>query len=205
VLVKGMKFNKSAHGQFPAFAAVNDGGRWRIRTPVSGSEGRKDIQTTLIARNPPERTPLLEEGGWRGFVMARSLPCIPSGCSACCRETTMPITKAEASRLARRTGMKLDDFSVQNDGVLTLLNNAQTRACVFLLTDSADLNAEGMCSVYEIRPKGCQTYPYVLDASDQAVLDEGCLHRTQFPPPPEGIGTVLLNLEERIVREGSSD
>ena len=117
----------------------------------------------------------------------------------------MPITKAEASRLARRTGMKLDDFSVQNDGVLTLLNNAQTRACVFLLTDSADLNAEGMCSVYEIRPKGCQTYPYVLDASDQAVLDEGCLYRAQFPPPPDDIGTVLLNLEERIVREGSSD
>ncbi len=42
---------------------LNDGGRWRIRTPVSGSEGRKDIQTTLIARIHPERTPLLEEGG----------------------------------------------------------------------------------------------------------------------------------------------
>ena len=112
----------------------------------------------------------------------------------------MPITKAEASRLARRTGMKQDDFSVQNDGVLTLLNNADTRACVFLLTDSPNLDAEGICSVYEIRPKGCQTYPYVLDTNDQAVLDEGCLHRTQFPPPPEGIGTVLLNLEERIVR-----
>ena len=30
------------------------GGRWRIRTPVSGSEGRKDIQTTLIARKLPD-------------------------------------------------------------------------------------------------------------------------------------------------------
>ena len=39
------------------------GGRWRIRTPVSGSEGRKDIQTTLIARISPESPPLLEEGG----------------------------------------------------------------------------------------------------------------------------------------------
>ena len=47
----------------PAFAMLDDGGRWRIRTPVSGSEGRKDIQTTLIARILPERTPLLEEGG----------------------------------------------------------------------------------------------------------------------------------------------
>lgn len=137
--------------------------------------------------------------------MARSLPCIPSGCSACCRETTMPITKAEAARLARRTGMNEADFAVVNDGVLTLLNNAETRACVFLLTDSANANAEGLCSVYEIRPKGCQTYPYVLNDHDQAVLDEGCPHRAQFPPPPEGTDAVLLNLEERIVREGSAD
>jgi len=137
--------------------------------------------------------------------MARSLPCIPTKCSACCRETTMPITRAEASRLARRTGMALDDFAVNNDGALTLLNNADTRACVFLLTDSSDLHAEGLCSVYEIRPKGCQTYPYVLNPDDHAVLDEQCPHRAQFPPPPEGMDVVLLNLEERIVREGSTD
>ena len=77
------------------------------------------------------------------MVMARSLPCIPSGCSTCCRETTMPITKAEAARLARRTGMAQNDFCVQNDGVLTLLNNAETRACVFLLTDSSDTTLRG--------------------------------------------------------------
>ena len=117
----------------------------------------------------------------------------------------MPITQAEASRLARRTGMKQEEFAVMNDGALTLLNNAQTRACVFLLTDSADLNAEGMCSVYEIRPKGCRTYPYVLNHEDRAVLDESCQHRSQFPTPPEGMDMVLLNLEERIVREGSAD
>ena len=199
-------FDESTRVRVPALTQQRmGGGRWRIRTPVSGSEGRKDIQTTLIARKPPETTPLLEEGGCIGLPMARSLPCIPMGCSACCRETTMPITKAEASRLARRTGMKQDDFSVLNDGILTLLNNADTKACVFLLTDSADVNAEGMCSVYEIRPKGCQTYPYVLNTADAAVRDEGCPHRSQFGPPPEGMETVLLNLEERIVREGSSD
>jgi Fe-S-cluster containining protein len=117
----------------------------------------------------------------------------------------MPITQAEAARLARRTGMKQTDFAVVNDGVLTLLNRAETRACVFLLTDSADVHAEGLCSVYEIRPKGCQTYPYVLNDEDQAVLDVGCPHRDQFPEPPEGTDAILLNLEERIVREGSDD
>jgi Fe-S-cluster containining protein len=117
----------------------------------------------------------------------------------------MPITKAEAARLARRTGMKASDFCIDNNGALTLLNREETRACVFLLTDSADMHAEGICSVYEIRPKGCQTYPYVLNEDDAAVLDEGCPHRAQFPPPPEGTDAVLLNLEERIVREGSAD
>ena len=86
-------------------------------------------------------------------------------------------------RLSRRTGMSQDDFAVNNNGVLTLLNNATTRACVFLLTDSDDINAEGLCSVYEIRPKGCQTYPYVLNANDAAVLDDGCPHRDRFPEP----------------------
>ncbi|MBQ70477.1 MAG: hypothetical protein CMA65_03180 [Euryarchaeota archaeon] len=137
--------------------------------------------------------------------MARKLPCIPTGCSACCRETTMPITRAEAARLARRTGMQVSDFAVDNNGALTLLNQSSTRACVFLLTESADVNAEGLCSVYEIRPKGCQTYPYVLNEADEAILDQGCPHRSQFPEPPEEMSFTLLNLEERILQEGSND
>ena len=40
---------------------VDIGGRCRIRTHVSGSEGRKDIQTTLIARSLSDRQLLLEE------------------------------------------------------------------------------------------------------------------------------------------------
>ena len=43
--------------------------------------------------------------------------------------------------------------------------------------------------------------PYVLNTADAAVRDEGCPHRSQFGPPPEGMETVLLNLEERIVRD----
>ena len=96
-------------------------------------------------------------------------------------------------------------FRCEQQRRLDALNNATTRACVFLLTDSVDINAEGLCSVYEIRPKGCQTYPYVLNANDAAVLDDGCPHRDRFPEPPEGTDMVLLNLEERIVREGSAD
>ena len=93
--------------------------------------------------------------------MVKQLPCIPTGCSACCRETTMPVTEAEAKRLSRRTGMALEAFTWENNGVLTLLNDEKTRACVFLLTASADVHAEGICSVYEVRPEGCRKYPIV--------------------------------------------
>ena len=134
--------------------------------------------------------------------MARSLPCIPMGCSACCRETTMPLTRAEASLLSRRTGMSVEEFTWKNNGILTLLNNEETRACVFLLTSSSDVNAEGMCSVYEVRPKGCQIYPKVLDENDEAILDEGCPHKAMFPEPTEEDSIVLLNLEERLMQEG---
>ena len=37
--------------------------------------------------------------------------------------------------------MATDAFTWKNNGVLTLLNDVTTRACVFLLTASADVNA----------------------------------------------------------------
>lgn len=117
----------------------------------------------------------------------------------------MPITQSEAARLSRRTGMPIDTFSWKSNGIRMLLNDETTRACVFLLTASADPHAEGMCSVYEIRPKGCRTYPYVLNEQDQAILDEGCPHREQFEQPTEELTSTLLNLEEKILREGQDD
>lgn len=132
--------------------------------------------------------------------MGRSLPCIQQSCSACCRETTMPITKSEASLLSRRTGMSPEQFSWSNNGILTLLNNEKTKACVFLLTDSSNKNAEGLCSVYDIRPKGCTIYPYVLDKNDKVILDSGCTFKEKFPQPSEDDAMSLLNLEERLMR-----
>ena len=42
---------------------LTSGGRCRIRTHVSGSEGRKDIQTTLIARGLATGLPFLNKLG----------------------------------------------------------------------------------------------------------------------------------------------
>ena len=85
-------------------------------------------------------------------------------------------------------------------GVLTLMNNDLTKACMFLLTDSAEKFAEGICSVYDIRPKGCQIYPTVLNSEDQAIIDDGCPYGSDFDTPTEEDSITLLNLEERLMR-----
>ena len=115
----------------------------------------------------------------------------------------MPVTREEAAKIGRRTAKAIETFTWENEeGVLTLLNDATTRACTFLLTDSPDANAPGLCSIYEFRPKGCQMYPVVLNDEDRAVLDDGCPHPAGFDAPGDDDAIVLLNLEERMLRGG---
>ena len=88
----------------------------------------------------------------------------------CCRETIMPITASEASRLSRRTGLSEEQFCSKDEaGIRRLLNNQETKACVFLATTSALPSAPGICSVYDTRPFGCKTYPVILDEKDLAI------------------------------------
>tara|TARA_B100001109_G_C18698836_1_gene396956 strand:+ start:174 stop:518 length:345 start_codon:yes stop_codon:yes gene_type:complete len=112
----------------------------------------------------------------------------------------MPITRAEAARLSRRTGMKINQFTWENKGILTLMNNDLTKACMFLLTDSSEKYAEGICSVYDIRPRGCQIYPFVLDENDNAIIDSSCTFRDEFPKPFEDDTISLLSLEEKLMQ-----
>lgn len=112
----------------------------------------------------------------------------------------MPVTRAEAALLSRRTGMRIEDFTWSNKGILTLMNNDLTKACMFLLTDSAEKYAPGICSVYDIRPKGCQMYPMVLNAQDIAIIDDGCPYGSDFPAPSEEDSITILNLEERLMQ-----
>ena len=112
----------------------------------------------------------------------------------------MPVTKAEAALLSRRTGMRVEDFTWSNKGILTLMNSDITKACMFLLTDSDEKYAEGICSVYDIRPKGCQIYPSVLNEHDMAIIDDGCPYGKEFPAPSEEDSITLLNLEEKLMR-----
>jgi len=134
-----------------------------------------------------------------GKVMSGTSPCVSKGCSMCCRETVMPITATEASRLTRRTGMSEDQFcSKDEDGIRRLLNNQETRACVFLATSSDIPTAPGVCSVYDSRPLGCRTYPTILNEEDLAILDDLCPHTADFDEPDEDDAHRLLNLESKL-------
>ena len=44
----------------------------------------------------------------------------------------MPLTKAEAALLTRRTGMAVEDFTWRNNGILTLLNDANTLSLIHI-------------------------------------------------------------------------
>lgn len=111
----------------------------------------------------------------------------------------MPITATEASRLTRRTGMDEDQFcSKDENGIRRLLNNQETRSCVFLATSSDIPTAPGVCSVYDSRPLGCRTYPVILNEEDLAILDDLCPHTVEFDEPDEEDAHRLLNLESKL-------
>jgi Fe-S-cluster containining protein len=99
----------------------------------------------------------------------------------------MPVTRADISRITA-LGHKLSFFTiVQPDGGVRLANSNETKACVFLTTDSAEPDAPGICSIWKDRPEGCRIYPLILDELDQPYLDELCPHRDEFPIPPIGL------------------
>ena len=131
-------------------------------------------------------------------------PCLERGCSRCCRETEMPLAEKDIARL-EALGEQRESFSiVLPDGSVRLQNDPATRACVFLDTDSADLDAPGTCRVWDDRPEGCRIYPLVLDQLDQPFLDELCPHRDEFPTPPLGIRRRLVVLDDTVRAEARS-
>ncbi len=115
-----------------------------------------------------------------------SSPCVHNACTACCRDTNMPLTLADIERLTAR-GHRLADFTVQDlqEGYLRLANT-KDGDCTFLARD-------GRCRVQADKPEGCRLYPFIYDEdNDKVIRDDFCPFNKQFDPPP-GI--------ERQVRE----
>ena len=90
-------------------------------------------------------------------------PCFEHDCHACCLNTRMTLTEADAARL-EAVGCQ-DFFFVNDDDDLQLVN--VDGHCIFLV--------DGWCSVHDDRPEGCRLYPLILDLSvDRVVLDAFC-------------------------------
>lgn len=74
-------------------------------------------------------------------------------CGACCRVNHVPLSEAEAERLAGLSGSRLEEFreaqiEPDDDG-----EPALRCPCVFL--------HGALCSIYPHRPEACRGYPYV--------------------------------------------
>ncbi len=131
-------------------------------------------------------------------------PCVRNGCSACCHETEMPLTRADVARL-EAIGHAAADFSrIGDDGFLHLRNDptragGQGAPCFFL--------HDGLCSVYEHRPAGCRVYPFVLDEGDVVARDVDCPHADAFPADSTARPKLLriLSALEREAVERASD
>ena len=134
-------------------------------------------------------------------------PCIDHGCSKCCRDTKMPLSEEDVLRISAATGSAVEEFTkplAETRGVLELANSSATDACVFLETDSRELNAPGICVIHEIRPAGCRSYPIVLDMEDLVFKDDLCPWKDEFEEPTENHRAELLRLDSQIRSEAAS-
>ena len=141
---------------------------------------------------------ITSQGTVRMVAEWEKTPCLTKQCSQCCRQTEMPLTKADITRL-EVAGHDRSSFSIiLTDGSVRLANAEETKACVFLKTESSDLHAPGTCQAWDDRPEGCRIYPLVLDELDKPFLDELCPHRNDFSDPPVGLRGRLLVLAQTL-------
>lgn len=97
------------------------------------------------------------EGDERWY--AAGLPFSCTACGQCCKRNGdsayVYLRADEAAAIAHHLGMEIDRFKdeylVFEDGWITLRPDLDQ--CAFLTTD-------GKCSVYEVRPKQCRTWPF---------------------------------------------
>ena len=120
--------------------------------------------------------------------------CQQNKCYHCCIETEMLLTKKDIHRIVKKTSISAKEFVTFNEDGFRKLKNKQCDSqlqCFFL-------DQSGHCSIYEIRPEGCQFYPYIWDLlAHRIVIDDYCLHQNKFPEP---WGSLSKRLEEFIFK-----
>lgn len=114
--------------------------------------------------------------------------CVQNNCHHCCIETEMLLTKRDIHRIVAKTSIPAKKFVIINEDGNRMLANRQSNnrlQCFFL-------DSNGLCSIYEIRPEGCQFYPIIWDLTEhQAIIDDYCPHRIAF-------GDFLPNISKKL-------
>jgi dCTP deaminase len=133
-------------------------------------------------------------GGGEEDMVELKAPCIERGCHQCCLETEMPLTRDDVTRLRDR-GHDPVEFMVVEDGLVFLAN--REGRCYFL-------GADGRCTEYASRPRGCRLYPLILDEDlSNFVMDHLCPHG-EAVREGEAHRRALLELLDRIAVERDS-
>ena len=119
--------------------------------------------------------------------------CKENRCSMCCWETEMLLSASDIQRINQKTSFSVNEYSfVDNFGHRTLKNKEinDRLQCFFL-------DEHGECTIYEIRPKGCQYYPIIWDMNIQeAVTDDYCPHHQKFD---NQIPRIIESLQQLIM------
>lgn len=119
--------------------------------------------------------------------------CLKYKCHHCCNETEMLLTKKDIHRIVTMMSIPAKEFVVINNDGYKALRNKQTdqkTQCYFL-------DQHGLCIIYEIRPEGCQFYPFIWDMIEHRMItDDYCPHENEFKKPPG----ISKNLEEFIFK-----
>ena len=119
--------------------------------------------------------------------------CKENRCSMCCWETEMLISESDIQRINQKTSFSVNEYSiVDNFGHRTLKNKElnDRLQCFFL-------DEHGECTIYEIKPKGCQYYPIIWDMNIQeANTDDYCPHHQKFD---DQIPRIIESLQQLIM------
>jgi len=93
-------------------------------------------------------------------------------CAKCCEKTEMLLSNADIERIEQGTKQIRRQFAYLRAGYFYLKNRG--RYCIFL-------NQIKRCSIYEIRPEGCQFYPIIFDPYlNQCVVDKDCTNKNNI-------------------------
>ena len=106
--------------------------------------------------------------------------CLQNNCHHCCIETEMLLTIKDIRRIVTVTSISAKEFVTVNEDGFKKLKNKEIDSklqCFFL-------DRGGKCTIYKIRPDGCQFYPYIWELAEHRIaIDDYCPYHNKFKQP----------------------